>query len=109
MTEIVYHKSWKKLFKKYDFNLENLYEENGGKTIYPPKDKLFRVFELPVEDIRVVLLGQDPYHNPGEAHGLSFSVPDGIPVPPSLRNIYKELDVPPLCSYTQRVTSVKTA
>jgi uracil-DNA glycosylase len=52
---------------------------------------VFRVFELPIEDIRIVLLGQDPYHGPGQAHGLSFSVPNGVPTPPSLQNIYKEL------------------
>ena len=93
MKNIIYHKSWKKLFKQYDFNLDNLYDESSDKVIYPPKDKVFRVFELPVDEIRVVLLGQDPYHNPGQAHGLSFSVPDGVKPPPSLLNIYKELEL----------------
>jgi uracil-DNA glycosylase len=59
--------------------------------VYPPKDDIFRVFTMPVTDIRIVLLGQDPYHGPGQAHGLAFSVPDNIQIPPSLRNIYKEL------------------
>ena len=60
--------------------------------IYPPAEHLFRAFhEVPFERVRVVILGQDPYHEPGQAHGLSFSVPDGVKLPPSLRNIYKEL------------------
>ena len=93
MKKIKYHKSWKKLFKLYDFNLDGLYDsDDNKKIIYPPEDKVFKVFELPVDEIRVVLLGQDPYHNPGQAHGLSFSVPDGIKPPPSLLNIYKELE-----------------
>ena len=67
-------------------------EKRMGKTIYPPGRLIFHAFELtPVDEVKVVLLGQDPYHNPGQAMGLSFSVPDGIPLPPSLQNIYKEL------------------
>ena len=63
-----------------------------GVTIYPPQDQWFRALELtPLESTRVVILGQDPYHQAGQAHGLSFSVLPGIQVPPSLRNIYKEL------------------
>jgi len=59
---------------------------------YPPLDKVFTAFRLtPYADVRVVILGQDPYHNPGEAMGLCFSVPDGVPIPPSLQNIYREL------------------
>jgi len=61
--------------------------------IYPPKDDIFKAFELSsFEKTKVVILGQDPYHNDHRAHGLSFSVPDGIKIPPSLRNIYKELE-----------------
>jgi uracil-DNA glycosylase len=60
--------------------------------VYPPKAQLFEAFNLcSYEQTRVVLLGQDPYHGVGQAHGLSFSVPHGIPIPPSLKNIYKEL------------------
>lgn len=63
-----------------------------GVNIYPPQDQWFRALELtPLESTRVVILGQDPYHQQGQAHGLSFSVLPGIKVPPSLRNIYKEL------------------
>lgn len=63
--------------------------ENG--TVYPPKENLFRAFELtPPEAVRCVILGQDPYHEPGQAMGLAFSVPDGTQLPPSLRNIFKE-------------------
>ena len=60
--------------------------------VYPPPEHLFRAFyEVPFDRVRVVILGQDPYHEPGQAHGLSFSVPDGVRLPPSLRNIYKEM------------------
>ena len=60
--------------------------------VYPPEGDLFRAFSLcPPERVRAVILGQDPYHEPGQAMGLAFSVPDGVPLPPSLRNIYKEL------------------
>jgi uracil-DNA glycosylase len=62
-------------------------------TVYPPKEDLFAAFALtPPEAVRVVILGQDPYHEPGQAHGLSFSVRPGVALPPSLRNIYKELE-----------------
>lgn len=61
--------------------------------IYPPGGLIFRAFELtPVPDVKVVILGQDPYHNPGEAMGLSFSVPQGVHTPPSLRNIFREVE-----------------
>ncbi len=67
-------------------------EKMGGKHIYPPGSQIFNAFDkTPFEMVKVVILGQDPYHNPGQAHGLSFSVPDGIAPPPSLQNIYKEL------------------
>ena len=62
------------------------------KTIYPKGSFIFNAFEqTPFEDVKVVILGQDPYHNPGQAMGLSFSVPDGMKIPPSLSNIFKEL------------------
>ena len=68
-------------------------EKAAGQRIYPPGGQIFRAFELtPVSAVKVVILGQDPYHQPGQAMGLSFSVPDGVPAPPSLRNIFKEIE-----------------
>jgi len=74
-------------------------ERAAGHTIYPPAADIFRAFELtPFDEVRVVIVGQDPYHGPGQAHGLAFSVQPGIALPPSLRNIFQELagecDVP---------------
>jgi len=67
-------------------------EEASGKAIYPPRGQRLRALDLtPLDKVRVVILGQDPYHGPGQAHGLCFSVPEGVRVPPSLVNIYKEL------------------
>jgi len=67
-------------------------QEDGGKSVYPPRGQRLRALELtPLDKVKVVILGQDPYHGPGQAHGLCFSVPDGVRVPPSLGNIYKEL------------------
>jgi uracil-DNA glycosylase len=66
--------------------------EYARQVVYPPLPDLFRAFRLcPLADARVLILGQDPYHRPGQAHGLSFSVRPGVPPPPSLRNIFKEL------------------
>lgn len=68
-------------------------EKAQGKTIYPPGSLIFNAFShTPFDKVKVVLLGQDPYHNPGQAMGLSFSVPKGVTPPPSLINIYKELN-----------------
>ena len=67
-------------------------ERSQGKTIYPPGSLIFNAFNnTPLEHIKVVILGQDPYHGAGQAHGLCFSVADGVPAPPSLVNIFKEL------------------
>lgn len=67
-------------------------EKREGKTIYPPGPLIFNAFQLtPFDKVKVVILGQDPYHGPGQAHGLSFSVQDGVALPPSLQNIYKEI------------------
>ncbi|MDP3665760.1 MAG: uracil-DNA glycosylase [Sediminibacterium sp.] len=67
-------------------------EKASGATVYPPGQLIFNAFNTtPFTDVKVVILGQDPYHGYGQAHGLSFSVPDGIATPPSLQNIYKEL------------------
>ena len=91
------HSSWEEIFNNYpkidELNsmIKEIDEQRLTKTIYPPKEQVFRVFDLALEDIKVVILGQDPYHNPGQACGLSFSVNDGVPLPKSLINIYKEL------------------
>lgn len=77
-------------FKKFYDIVENEYKT---KTIFPPKDYIFNALKLtPYKDVKVVIVGQDPYHGVGEAHGLSFSVQKGIKIPPSLKNIYKELE-----------------
>jgi|694.fasta_scaffold72317_4 uracil-DNA glycosylase len=87
------HSSWKPLFDQYEFDLDQIQSENNESNlpVYPPKQQIFRVFEKPVDNIRVLLLGQDPYHGPGQAHGLSFSVEQHVRIPPSLQNIFKEL------------------
>lgn len=72
---------------------QNLIHEYQTHTVYPGMYDLFNAFEnTPYDDVKVVILGQDPYHGPGQAHGLAFSVLPGAPVPPSLQNIYKELE-----------------
>jgi len=92
-------KSWKKLLKDeftkpYFVTLsEFVHDEYKKSTVYPPAKFIFNALDsLPVDKVKVVILGQDPYHGPSQAHGLSFSVPDGIALPPSLKNIYKELE-----------------
>jgi len=68
-------------------------EKDRGARIYPPGSQIFKAFDLtPVDQVKVVILGQDPYHGPGQAMGLSFSVPDGVQAPPSLKNIFKEIE-----------------
>src|SRR5690606_9691094 len=95
--------SWKAVLgaefeKPYMQELRNfLLSEQQTHTVFPPNKMIFNAFEhTPFERTKVVILGQDPYHNVGQAHGLSFSVPRGIDIPPSLRNMYKELstDIP---------------
>lgn len=76
-------------FKKFMSIVENEY---NTKVIYPERHNLFNALKLtPYKDVKVVIMGQDPYHGDGEAHGLSFSVQEGIKLPPSLKNIYKEI------------------
>ena len=71
---------------------EKIKEEYHTQVVYPPSDEIFTAFHLtPIEKVKVVILGQDPYHEPGQAHGLSFSVKAGVDLPPSLQNIYQEL------------------
>lgn len=85
-----YHESWETLFVKYADFFDTIFLTEH---IYPKKHQIFRVFEMDVKVIRVVLLGQDPYHGHGQANGLSFSVATGMTIPPSLRNIFKELQL----------------
>lgn len=78
-------------FRTLTAQVRHAYLENG--PVYPPPKLVFNAFEhTPLPRVKVVILGQDPYHGPGQAHGLSFSVPDGIKIPPSLQNIYKEIE-----------------
>lgn len=93
------HPSWNnKLqpeFKKEYFKELNdfIKSEYQNKTIYPPNNLIFNAFNLcHFNDVKVVIIGQDPYHGPNQAHGLCFSVPNGVKIPPSLRNIFKELN-----------------
>ena len=98
--EVRIEESWKaaladEFAKQYFVSLaRRLHDEKAeGKVIYPPGRMIFKAFELtPVDKVKVVILGQDPYHGPGQAMGLSFSVPDGMPAPPSLKNIFKEIE-----------------
>ncbi|CCB84988.1 MULTISPECIES: uracil-DNA glycosylase [Parachlamydia] len=91
--------SWQKaleeeLKKPYLLELAVFLEKERamGAQIYPPKNLIFNaLWNTPFDQVKVVIIGQDPYHGPGQAHGLSFSVPEGIPQPPSLKNIFKEL------------------
>ncbi len=90
--------SWKdrlahEFAKPYFFALTSFVkEEYLTKRVYPPPSQMFHAFDAcPFDEVRVVILGQDPYHGPGQAHGLCFSVNDGIAIPPSLQNIYKEI------------------
>ncbi len=80
--------------KPYFMGIKQLLETemNSGKTIYPPRPQIYNAFNTtPLKDVKVVILGQDPYHGPGQAMGLSFSVPQGVRTPASLKNVYKEL------------------
>jgi uracil-DNA glycosylase len=99
ITNVNIEASWKKAlqpeFKEAYFGEIKAFlktEKQAGKKIYPPGKLIFNAFNLvPIDKVKVVILGQDPYHNPGEAMGLSFSVPKSVRVPPSLKNIYKEM------------------
>lgn len=97
--EVKIEQSWKEALKD-EFDkpyfvqlVKFLHEEKAeGKTVYPPGRQIFKAFELtPVPQVKVVILGQDPYHGYGQAMGLSFSVPDNVQAPPSLQNIFKEI------------------
>ena len=91
------HESWKPIlqaefeqpyFKELSKFLTAEYERA---TIFPPKQQVFSAFKTDLNDVKVVIIGQDPYHGPGQAHGLAFSVRDGVQIPPSLQNIFKEI------------------
>lgn len=97
--DVKIEESWKEILKE---EFDKIYfqhiisflkaEKASGKIIYPPGSLIFNAFQqTPFQKVKAVILGQDPYHNKGQAHGLSFSVPNGIPPPPSLINIFKEL------------------
>lgn len=97
MFDIKIESSWKKYLLSeftdpYFIELTAFLEdEKEHATIFPEKDKIFNAFNMtPFDSVKVVILGQDPYHGQGQAHGLAFSVPDGVSFPPSLRNIFQE-------------------
>ena len=99
MVDVKIEPSWKELlkdeFEKPYFSELIQFVKNEYKTtkIYPPGKLIFNAFDhCPAEQTKVVILGQDPYHGPGQAHGLCFSVPEGIEQPPSLQNIFKEIN-----------------
>lgn len=87
------HPCWAELFEKHNFDVDALYstKDDPKNIVCPPQQLVFRVFEMDVADISVVLIGQDPFHGHKQAHGLSFSVPVNQSIPPSLRQMYKEL------------------
>lgn len=85
--------SWIPLFMNYELDLDELYSNDSNLKVFPPIELIFEVFKQPIYDIKICILGQDPYHNEGEANGYAFSVPDGIKIPPSLRNICKEINI----------------
>ena len=91
------HESWKPIlqaefeqpyFKELSEFLTAEYERT---TVFPPKQQVFSAFKTDLNAVKVVIIGQDPYHGPGQAHGLAFSVRDGVQIPPSLQNIFKEI------------------
>jgi hypothetical protein len=116
MLDVIINSSWDRVLaneinKPYfkEILLFIQHERDKGKNIFPAPNDVFKAFQLtPFNDVRVLLLGQDPYHGPNQAHGLCFSVPDGLRMPPSLKNIFKELEadlgggIPPSGNLTSR-------
>ena len=98
--DVKIEQSWKEALKSefdkdYFITLTDFIKKEylSGKTIYPKASNIFNAFNLcPLDKVKVVIIGQDPYHEPNQAHGLSFSVPNGVSYPPSLINIYKEIE-----------------
>jgi len=92
IEKINIHESWKPVFYNHEQELNTIIEYyNELDIIYPPKEFIFRVFEMNIMDIKLVILGQDCYHGKGQANGLAFSVNNSIKIPPSLNNIFKEI------------------
>jgi uracil-DNA glycosylase len=98
-VDVKIEQSWKKVLQEefdkpyFEELTDFVREEYGSKTVFPPPKDIFKAFDLcPFDQIKVVILGQDPYHGPGQAHGLCFSVNHGVQKPPSLVNIYKEVE-----------------
>ena len=98
MKKVEIEESWYNLLKnefdkEYFFKIRSFVKKSyKNKKVFPPPSLIFNAFNLtPIEKVKVVIIGQDPYHGEGQAHGLSFSVPKGVKIPPSLLNIYKEL------------------
>jgi uracil-DNA glycosylase len=99
MKDVRIHSSWKERLSgefgaPYFATLRDFVREEYKRSrVYPPPKQIFRAFDTtPFDDVRVVIVGQDPYHGAGQAEGLAFSVPKGVPLPPSLQNIYKEVE-----------------
>ena len=102
------HPSWEKLLQSefeapyFQKLIEFVRSAYATESCYPPDSEIFKAFDAcPLERVQIVLLGQDPYHGPGQAHGLCFSVPEGVPHPPSLINIFKELHTDVGKSYSE--------
>lgn len=98
--EWILEESWREKLKDemdksyYRELVEKVREEYKNETCYPPEDKIFNAFNLcPFDKVKVVIMGQDPYFNPGQAMGLSFSVPEGVQLPPSLKTLYRALGI----------------
>ncbi|MDR1756478.1 MAG: uracil-DNA glycosylase [Culturomica sp.] len=99
MADVKIESSWKELLKEefekpyFSELIAFVRDEYASRQVFPPGKRIFNAFDrCPVEKTKVVILGQDPYHGPGQAHGLCFSVPEGVPQPPSLQNIFKEIE-----------------
>jgi len=97
MSDVKIDRKWKKILKQeftkpyWEELTKNVREQYSTTTVYPPAKDIFRAFDLcPLDKVKVVIVGQDPYHGFKQANGLCFSVNDGISLPPSLQNIYKE-------------------
>lgn len=97
--KIKLNQDWQEILSEYleknEFKIlyQKVIEEYKTKTIYPEIQNIWKVLEMSIFDIKIVILGQDPYHQYGQAQGLAFSVPEGIGIPPSLKNIYKEIEL----------------
>lgn len=95
MTDLTWEEIFRNITNDHDFTKmrQTINERYKSGEVYPPEEEIYTAFELtPFNSIKAVILGQDPYHGKGQSHGLAFSVNEGIKIPPSLRNMYKELD-----------------